>query len=151
MFVCTASQSDAALVFANCWLNRNFLITAIPYLWQQKATIQFRREKKGGNIKAILEVWSFLAVAHSGNSAHPSERLSVFAQYSWRLVLSQTLCSEARERQKAVGRPAFPHSCPPPSWHSAPPSQYENKFSSLFAINFPLRWREKNQSWQHNI
>lgn len=61
----------------------------------------------------------------------PRERLPVSAQYSWRLVLSQTLCSKAWERQKAAGRPAFPHSCPPPCWHSVLPSQYENKFSAL--------------------
>lgn len=80
----------------------------------------FLKKKKTEKKRQYWKCEAFLAAVHSGNSVHPSERLSVFAQYSWRLVLSQTLCSEARERQKAAGRPAFPHSCPPPSWHPAP-------------------------------
>lgn len=104
-------------------------------MWKQA----FDLEKE----ETVMGVWCFLAMALSGNSVDPSERLMVFAQYSWRLVLSQTLCSKAWERQKAAGRPAFPHSCPPPFWHPSSPSQYENKFSVLFAIHFPSQLKKK--------
>lgn len=50
-------------------------------------SIYEKEEKTVGSVKL------FLAVVLSGNSKHPSEKSSVFAQYSWRLVLSQTLCS----------------------------------------------------------